>query len=1029
MKRIISLVVLMVLALTSQAAFLRNVPLTLLQPNGDTLRCYATGDEYYQRLHDALDYTIIKNIHTGYYVYANRNFQGELVATSVVALSTDLAADKEALTSAQAQIVSMGIQPGLRLNPEAISMKQKAFDIPAQYRLPERAKTSGTNHGVINNIVIFIRFSDDSEISTPFSTINAMFNDSTANSTSMYQYFKEASYNKLFIPTYYYPAPNGNTVISVQDSFPRSYYCPYDSYNTNGYTDDDQRREREFSMLERAVNYVNANSPIPTTLDLDYNNDGTIDNICFIVKGTYTGWSDLLWPHKWSLYDRYVQINGKRVYTFNLQLEGSGSHYFSSSTLCHEMFHTLGAPDLYHYSGGTTISPAGSWDLMGSNTTPPQHMSSFMKYKYGNWFDSIPEITASGTYTLSAISDQNPDYPQTYKIASQDPNQWFIVEYRNNNDHFEAALAGSGLLCWRLDTRYQGGANFDSISQFDELYLFRPDANNYGSNGSTSRAYFSQRVGRSSFSEITNPHPWLTNGTSDTTFSLSDITVSTDNSSCTFNYVYRGGCVTPENLRVSSLGAHNTSVEWSGRGQLFRIACRPAGNPGDVRYKTSSTPSTTFYGLTPSTTYEWAVKAICSSEDSTDYSDWHQFSTISCDTPSELEIGAQTSTSYYMPFNTYYNYSYCQQIYLANEIGSEGQITSVSFLYDSASPNVTCKNDCAIYLAHTSQSQFTSGSNFIPFSNFTRVYGGNLNVSAGWNTIGLSTPFNYNGTDNLVLLIVDSSGSYETSQHKFATASTSNYMTIYAYNDNNIPNTSDPTNVSTSRKRERVVTRFYICQPQEQVTVTALSDDESKGTVEGGGSYDIHATVTLLATPAEHYNFSHWTTSWNEQIDSALFSFSADSSVTCTAFFTPKQYRLNVNTTGEGAAFATVEGSGDYDYLSQATLQVSTSGNAIFSGWSDGDLSNPRTVTIMGDTTLTAIIDLEVGISEADRALLTLSGNTLTITGCEGHDILVSDVLGRTVFAGRYSQPVILPHKGVYIVRIGEQSTQKVVVR
>ena len=61
-------------------------------------------------------------------------------------------------------------------------------------------------------------------------------------------------------------------------------------------------------------------------------NDGYVDNICFIVKGTYTGWNDLLWPHKWSLYDRNVYINGKRVYTFNLQLEGSGSHYFSTST-------------------------------------------------------------------------------------------------------------------------------------------------------------------------------------------------------------------------------------------------------------------------------------------------------------------------------------------------------------------------------------------------------------------------------------------------------------------------------------------------------------------------------------------------------------------------------------------------------------------------------------------------------------------------------------------------------------------------
>ena len=42
------------------------------------------------------------------------------------------------------------------------------------------------------------------------------------------------------------------------------------------------------------------------------------------------------------------------------------------------------------------------------------------------------------------------------------------------------------------------------------------------------------------------------------------------------------------------------------------------------------------------------------------------------------------------------------------------------------------------------------------------------------------------------------------------------------------------------------------------ITITALSADESKGTVSGSGTYVEGATVTLQATPAAGYKFSQW---------------------------------------------------------------------------------------------------------------------------------------------------------------------------
>ena len=345
MKKLITLVLFAAMALCAVAAPVKNMPAMRIQPDGKTLNCFVSGDEFFHRLHDAEDYTIVQDVETGWYVYATLSDEGLLVPTKYVPGRDNPA--------------KAGLRPGLRPCAKELRRLRALWDIPEEYREPD-AKRQSWSATRLNDIVIFVRFSDETALGTePFSTYEAMFNDSTDGAISMYSYFRRASYGTLSLPTYFYPAPSGSTVLSYQDSLPRGYFRPYSSTNTNGYNGDTERRNREFSLLERAVNWVNANCPVDANINLDCDNDGTVDNICFVVSGTYTGWSDLLWPHKWSLYDRNVYINGKRVYTFNLQLAGSGSHYFSVSTFCHEMTHTLGDPDLCD-DGGNAVLGTGA---------------------------------------------------------------------------------------------------------------------------------------------------------------------------------------------------------------------------------------------------------------------------------------------------------------------------------------------------------------------------------------------------------------------------------------------------------------------------------------------------------------------------------------------------------------------------------------------------------------------------------------------------------------------------------------------
>ncbi len=255
--------------------------------------------------------------------------------------------------------------------------------------------------------------------------------------------------------------------------------------------------------MANAINYINQNSPVPQYIDLDFNNDGNVDNVVFIIRGAPTAWSTLLWPHRWSLYSQNAYINGKRVYDFNFQLETS-LNSSGVGVLCHEMFHSLGAPDLYRYDN-TEIDPVGAWDIMGSDNNPPQHMGAFMKMKYGKWIENIPWITESGTYT---INPQQSSQGNAYRIHSQNSSsQYFVIEYRKKEGTFDGSLSKSGMLIYRINPAASGNASGPP----DEVYLFRPNGTGT-SNGNLNEAVFGATYGRTAFDDMTNPNAYLQNG-------------------------------------------------------------------------------------------------------------------------------------------------------------------------------------------------------------------------------------------------------------------------------------------------------------------------------------------------------------------------------------------------------------------------------------------------------------------------------------------------------------------------------------
>ncbi|MBO7052541.1 MAG: fibronectin type III domain-containing protein, partial [Prevotella sp.] len=181
-------------------------------------------------------------------------------------------------------------------------------------------------------------------------------------------------------------------------------------------------------------------------------------------------------------------------------------------------------------------------------------------------------------------------------------------------------------------------------------------------------------------------------------------------------------------------------------------------------------PTVTLLGLEAGTSYKVYVRANCGSE----YGTWDSvtFSTAVFDcleldpaTTDTVQIGNGTTTTYYVPIGQYYNYSYTQQLVLASEMNGASVLTGIDFNYAYATAT-TQKNNVTIYLANTTET--TLANAFVPYSAaFVPVYSGPLNGTQGWNHYEFTTPFNYDGTSNLLIVVHDNSGAYPGSSYVY----------------------------------------------------------------------------------------------------------------------------------------------------------------------------------------------------------------------------------------------------------------------
>ena len=258
-------------------------------------------------------------------------------------------------------------------------------------------------------------------------------------------------------------------------------------------------------------------------------------------------------------------------------------------------------------------------------------------------------------------------------------------------------------------------------------------------------------------------------------------------------------CPHVRNIDDSITGADYSIIGWTepSSATTWEIEYGPAGftpgtGVGTVEIATSIPH--TLMNLTPATKYDVYVRGICGAGDTAKW--WgSSITTRACEDAFDYTVYPSDDTLWtggYLPTNTYYNYSYTQQIYLPSEVdtltggGTEIEINSIAFQYTL--PQEITRENVRIFLGHTTDSVFADGSSWIPDSMLTELYFGDItwnnSGTDNWFEVILDTAFTYNGVDNLVVAVFDSTGSYENSSNKFLYLKNEGFdRTLYKYQD------------------------------------------------------------------------------------------------------------------------------------------------------------------------------------------------------------------------------------------------------
>jgi uncharacterized repeat protein (TIGR02543 family) len=161
----------------------------------------------------------------------------------------------------------------------------------------------------------------------------------------------------------------------------------------------------------------------------------------------------------------------------------------------------------------------------------------------------------------------------------------------------------------------------------------------------------------------------------------------------------------------------------------------------------------------------------------------------------------------------------------------------------------------------------------------------------------------------------------------------------------------------------------------ESYNLVLSSEDTSKGTVTGAGSYDYASSVSISATAQNGYTFSGWYSGTTLVSSSNPYSFTMPyTDLNYVAKFSTNSYVMAITA---DSTMGSATGAGTYAYKGSVSLSATANSGYTFSGWYDGETlvssANPYAFTMPYN-------DLAYGEVTANKYMVSLSSSEVATT-------------------------------------------------
>ena len=166
---------------------------------------------------------------------------------------------------------------------------------------------------------------------------------------------------------------------------------------------------------------------------------------------------------------------------------------------------------------------------------------------------------------------------------------------------------------------------------------------------------------------------------------------------------------------------------------------------------------------------------------------------------------------------------------------------------------------------------------------------------------------------------------------------------------------------------------LMLCACKKEFTITVTSNNEAWGSVKGGGTFAKGTEIELKATPNIGYKFVQW----NDGETKLIRKITVEKNETYTATFAEiKNYTVTVTSNNE--EWGTASGGGVYQEGTIISIEATPKSGCYFKGWGDGNIENPRTITVSGNA------DYVANFTQIEVFTLNVSSNNEewgTVTG------------------------------------------------